>query len=102
VRQAANFLFTTMKLNATQPNTIWKFELKRRDQIEMPAGAKLLTVQMQNGKPHLWALVDPYAPKEIRHFEATSYDVEGDIVAYVATIQASGGAPVRHVFEVSP
>jgi len=50
--------------------TIWKFEipLKGSFSIDMPAGAKILCVQTQNGEPYLRALVDESAEKVQRLF----------------------------------
>ena len=41
--------------------TIWKFELELRtiQHVIMPAGAVILTAQMQKDKLCIWALVDP-------------------------------------------
>jgi len=47
--------------------TIWKYELKFTDnqEIEMPCSADdILTVQMRNARPCLWAIVDPEAKKQ--------------------------------------
>jgi len=40
--------------------TIWKYPLEFQDvqTIRMPIGAEILTVQIQDGKPCLWAVVD--------------------------------------------
>lgn len=40
--------------------TIWKYELEITDEqkIDMPFGARILSVQLQSGKPQLWALVE--------------------------------------------
>ncbi len=42
---------------------IFKYTLHLNDsiKIKMPVGAEILTVQLQYGKPQLWALVDPNA-----------------------------------------
>ena len=47
---------------------IWKWKLEATDvqTIEVPAGAKLLDVQMQSGLPNLWALCDENAPSTPR------------------------------------
>jgi hypothetical protein len=51
---------------------IWKFPIPFSDigsfEIVMPEGAQLLTVQLQNGKPMLWALVNEEAPRVRREF----------------------------------
>lgn len=41
--------------------TIYKYPLDVTDRqvIAMPEDAEILTVQVQNGKPMLWAVVDP-------------------------------------------
>jgi hypothetical protein len=69
--------------------------------FEMPAGAELLTVQVQNDQGALWALVDPAAPKESRFFRVVpTGDPPEELTAeqYVGTFQL--GWTVWHVFEV--
>jgi len=41
--------------------TIWKYELENISEqtIEIPHDSTLLDVQVQNGMPCIWALVDP-------------------------------------------
>ncbi len=53
--------------------TIWKFciPIGNVTTIKMPAGAKVLHVAAQRNTPCLWALVDPSAPLEPRHFRLT-------------------------------
>lgn len=45
---------------------IYKYRIEVTDDqnIEMPVGAKILTVQTQNGVPCIWAMVDPNAEKK--------------------------------------
>lgn len=43
---------------------IWKFPLPMNGTIEIPIGAEILDVQMQEGSPVLWAIVDPSAKKQ--------------------------------------
>lgn len=83
--------------------TIWKFTLEPNCTLEMPIGAEILTVQKQNGRPQIWALVDPYADNEEREFEAygTGQDLPDSPGAYVGASQLNGGALVFHVFEVT-
>lgn len=47
---------------------IWKFPLELKDEslIEMPTNSEILCVQMQDGDPYLWAVVDESAPKVMR------------------------------------
>lgn len=81
--------------------SIWKFGLEVTDEqtVEMPVGAKPLSVQVQHGTPCLWALVDTKALKEKRVVQifGTGHPVadEGD---YVGTFQIEGGALVFHAF----
>ena len=81
--------------------SIWKFGLEVTDEqtVEMPVGAKPLSVQVQHGTPCLWALVDTKAPKQKRIVQifGTGHPVanEGD---YVGTFQTEGGALVFHTF----
>jgi hypothetical protein len=48
--------------------TIWKYSLTLLDeqQIQIPEGAKILSVQIQNDEICIWALVDTERPKETR------------------------------------
>ena len=86
--------------------TIWKFELKTTDtqKLEMPVGAEILTVQAQNERPCLWALVDPTEKKETRLFDifGTGHPIHCDMSIgrrYIGTYQLNGGSLVFHVFE---
>ena len=84
--------------------TIWKFPVEITDEfeLEMPSDAKILSVQMQNGSPQLWALVDPKSERVLRTF----YIVEtGNPICFapsqsefVGTFQTHGGQLVRHLF----
>jgi hypothetical protein len=82
---------------------IWKYTLRtKRSVIEMPAGAKLLDVQMQHGACCLWALIDETAPMESRTIAL--YDT-GELLPdepgnYIATVQMHGGVLVSHAFEL--
>ncbi len=86
--------------------TIWKFPLKVADEqiIEMPANARILTVQTQQGKPYLWVLVDSDHPKEPRTILVYGTWHPIDLVPsnYIGTFQVElmfGGSLVFHVFE---
>lgn len=83
--------------------TIYKYRLHAFEQqvIAMPSGASPLTVQVQGGVPHLWALVDPSQTAvdlvDIRMYgTGRLFDVAG--LNYIATYQLDGGALVFHVF----
>lgn len=86
--------------------TIWKFLLKTTEvqPIRMPKGAKILTVQVQDDSPCLWALVDPHAKPEKRMIEifGTGHPIQsndGNSREYIGTYQQNGGQFVGHVFE---
>lgn len=83
--------------------TVHKYQLAANACVEMPIGAKLLTVQMQKGVPVLWALVDTDAEMGSRFFFlcGTGWVVPKEFVGhleYVNTVQADNGM-VWHVFE---
>lgn len=82
--------------------TIWKFELM--NVIEMPKGAKILSLQTQNDTPYIWALVDTDMKKEKRVFSifgtghpliSPYYSIKN---TYIGTYQLRGF--VLHVFEI--
>lgn len=91
--------------------TVWKFPFDIEDDIgvEMPRGARVLHVDAQFGRPCLWALVAPAAPKEVRRFRlaGTGHPLPPlDRVIFdwihVGSFQMAGGQLVWHLFEVSP
>lgn len=84
--------------------SIWKYPLNTSGatELQMPAGAKVLSMQLQGGTPTLWALVDPTAPEVARsfHIVGTDWEFEFNPGNYVGTFQMAGGTFVFHVFEV--
>jgi hypothetical protein len=89
---------------------IWKWSLEVTDlqMVMIPAGAKLLDVQVQAGPmqsrfAQLWALCDENAPKEPRYIAiyGTGNPMPGEPGDYIATFQMRGGALVFHAFEVA-
>ena len=83
---------------------IWKWKLEATDvqTIEVPAGAKLLDVQVQGGLPNLWALCDENAPSTTRRIAiyGTGNPMPDEPGEYIATFQMHGGAPMFHAFEL--
>lgn len=85
--------------------TIWKFSLDIQDvqSFEMPNGAKILSVQVQDGTPCLWAFVNSSAQKEERRFHifGTGHRIPPHFSEehYIGTVQTHEGALVWHVFE---
>ena len=73
--------------------------------IDLPVGARILTVQEQCGYPYIWALVNPDAPIERRTFRlagtCNTIECHGELL-YVGTFQLRGGALVFHMFETRP
>lgn len=84
---------------------IWKFPLALVDiqSVEMPAGAKLLDVQLQRDLLCLWALCDEQAPIETRSIAiiGTGNPVPELPMIHIATFQLAGGDLVFHAFEVT-
>lgn len=84
--------------------TIHKFILEQEvmQDIELPEDAEILTVQNQNEKICLWAMLDPAAPKIHRTFAVfgTGWRITTNAkLRYIGTVQLDGGALVSHVFE---
>ncbi len=85
-------------------NTIWKYPLEITDinKIQMPKGAEILCIQMQDTTPCLWAKVDS-AEKEMqpRIIETcgTGNRINSLVHNYIGTYQLSSSALVFHVFE---
>jgi hypothetical protein len=84
---------------------VYKYEVPLADDfaIEMPMGAQILSFQVQNGGPVLWALVDPDARHMKRHFRlaGTGHKIDqapADL-RFIGTVQLQGGALVFHLFE---
>ena len=80
--------------------TIYKYTLDSHDcTLQLPKESELLTVQLQNGIPTLWALVNPMTVTEERHIciVGTGWDVE-DNMKYITTYM--DGYFVWHVFEL--
>lgn len=82
---------------------IYKYQLENsHNTIEMPIGAKVLTMQLQNGIPCIWALVDQKLTYEKRKFEVIPtgpYFYDNYPLTYIGTFQ--NGDFVGHVFEIT-
>lgn len=85
--------------------TIWKFSLSHleRNEIKVPRGSKLLSVQVQCGRLFVWVLVGEkeaskcdYRTKVVSVY-GTGFDVPDDPGRFVGTIV--DGEFVWHVFE---
>ena len=89
--------------------TIWKYDVGTEHRsssifsLEMPEGARVLTMQMQSGSPQLWVLVDPKAERELRQF--VTYGTGRPIpsaedLTYISTVQGYNSSFVFHLFEI--
>lgn len=83
--------------------TIWKYPIGTQEwqAVDMQAGARILSVQVQDAEACLWALVDPDQPTTPRivHVRKTGRPCDGlEAENFVGTIQGSGGLIVFHVF----
>lgn len=82
--------------------TIYKYPLVVEDEqsIQLPDDAKILTIQIQNGQPFLWVLLDNQLPSNPRKIliRGTGHDSHG-VGKYISTFQMHGGSLVFHAFE---
>jgi len=71
-------------------------------EIDMPRGAEILTVQMQNDTLMLWAKVASHTPHEPRMIViiGTGNPIGGKLGRYIGTVQMTNRQLVWHVFEV--
>jgi hypothetical protein len=70
--------------------------------LELPKGAKLLTVQIQGHDPCLWyerELDFPLEPRTIKTFGTGHEMPKDEVLRYISTYQLIGGQLVFHVFE---
>lgn len=75
------------------------------ESFEIPRGAEVLCVQVQYGKPCIWAKVDADQPTETRMFQIhpTGEDMGSANSKYVGTYQIVSESEISfvwHVFEV--
>lgn len=89
--------------------TIYKYpiEITNKQTFPMPVGSNILTVQVQNGKPFIWAMVDTAVPTEevaIRVYGTGHPILDSSNLEYIGTFQSMyGGNLVCHVFkEIRP
>lgn len=84
---------------------IYKYPFRPNDEvyIEMPIDARILSVQVQNGVPCIWALVDTDLSVRSRLFMiyGTGHEIHNNIdkAEFIGTIQMHNGALVFHVFD---
>jgi hypothetical protein len=81
---------------------VWKYELSLTDSqiLSIPFGAKILSVQVQHGKPMLWALVetdnstDDYIIRTVATGDLMNFAPK----QFLGTIQLACGDLVFHIF----
>lgn len=83
--------------------TIYKYPLLIQDcqSLQLPANAEILTVQLQDNTPCIWALVDnnlPLSDVIIRMFPTGAYIDDSLNLKYCGTIQLMKGNMVIHFF----
>lgn len=84
---------------------IFKYKLERKDiqEIEIPGGAEILCLQIQNEQPHIWALVDPKATPVKRTFKIVGtgeFISEGLNMKHIGSFQMLSGLLIFHCFEL--
>ena len=83
--------------------TVWKYIVDfGRFQLDLPVDAEILTLQMQDGRPRLWVLVQPHNRNETRHFQMLTTGSHNAPISrrYIGTVQ--DGLYVWHLFETLP
>ena len=83
--------------------TIWKYTIGTSGEfrVEMPVGAIVLSVQLQDGRLCMWAQVEEGRSLETRYFRACETGdpiPEGEPLRFIDTVQTYSGM-VYHIFE---
>ena len=83
---------------------IWKWTLAIKDEqtIDLPMGAKILSIQMQGWHPQLWALVDEHQQRKQGRLIAiygTGKPIPDSPGEYIGTFQIHECVRVFHAFE---
>lgn len=88
--------------------SVWKYPIEIIDfpVVELPRGAKVLTVQSQGEQACLWVLVDPHeSVMESRLFRlvGTGHLIKRSVqeLMYLGTFRVRDGDLVFHLFEVT-
>lgn len=85
---------------------VWKYVLFALDDyvdMDMPRDAEILSVHNFSGNsPEIWALVDPSAPMETRHFRiaGTGHPIDDNLIKFIGTFPFPHGL-IFHLFEIS-
>lgn len=92
-------------MNRAENIRIYKYRLELRDvqSMLMPEGAEVLSVQVQNGSPCMWAKVDTITEERTwRQFViyGTGHPTFDFPSKFIGTFQMDNGSLVFHVFEL--
>lgn len=82
---------------------IWKYPIPVTDhfEIEMPGAAQVISVQIQQGKPFIWAIVGPNITPAPRKFRLVGTGNDFKLMPtdkFIGTFQ--DGPFVWHLFEI--
>jgi len=85
-------------------DVVWKYEIPIQDEftIQIPRGSDILYVDVQRGKPCLWALVDPNERLTSYQFilMGTGHLIKTDLaLTHRGSFRLCEGAVVFHLFE---
>lgn len=85
--------------------TIWKYPIPttRDFDLDLPVGAKILTVHTQKDSPKIWVLIDPDMGSENRKFiiKPTGYSYfDSKNLRYIGTFFLGNESLVWHLFEI--
>jgi hypothetical protein len=78
-----------------------KLEITKHQEVELPSGYKILTINLQNNLPMVWFLCDTENPKVpvTIHMYGTGFDIAMYPGRYISTIFVDNGKLVFHFFE---
>lgn len=85
---------------------VWKYPVPITDELtlNLPAGARILSLQAQRGQVVLWALVNPDKRETPRRFRLTGtghpMEIEPARLTHLGTVQLQVGYLIYHLFEV--
>jgi hypothetical protein len=85
---------------------IFKYQLPVDDyfSLQIPAGSRILSVDVQHGVPCMWVLVDPANSAVTRRFRfaGTGHPITESIeqLDFIGTFQMHGGSLIFHIFEI--
>lgn len=85
---------------------VFKYTIPVEDyfSLDLPEGAKILTVQEQHGGAQIWVLVNPNNPSEPRNFRlaGTGHSIKESLgtLDYIGTFQLADGSFIGHLFEI--